>query len=423
MVTIFDGMEKLTEEQLRREVAMHEQIRLAAFAGQTVKKAQKASIRLANKITGLVGAKQFEEPDIIPITEQVALGADALQGCDREDLIAHLRDELCLKLEKLGVKDAMSLTSERQSVLVTAKAAEAVEGVSSYLTPLRKAQEIAEKNTVKEAADFKMPLLDSKLQKTLLAHTVMMCVQAYGEPLVPQENTLPGYLEGIKKEEYEEQEKKAETAQKENADFDKECGELEHVMEMKKNQAKTQESMVISLEEKETTLLHKETAEQDGTVADDKEAVGKILAETRQKLEECRNRKREYEEEYYAKKVEYELLAQKTEENQKKLDEWYGKKAQVLKESWKQAFARLEWKDGVIAEAARNFNYAQLLSLEEAYQELTMAEAPEDLDESTDLEDRKYNICRFGMETGHAGRIAYRVKDNKILILQIQKSK
>lgn len=423
MVTIFDGMEKLKEEQLRREVAMHEQIRLAAFAGQTAKKAQKASIRLANKITGLVGAKQFEEPDIIPITEQVALGADALLGYDREDLLNHLREELCLKLEKLGVKDAMSLTSERQSVLIIAKAAEAVDGVSSYLTPLCKAQKIAEKNTIRNVDDFKMPLLDSKLQKTLLAHTVMMCVQAYGEPFAPQENTLPGYLEGLEKEAYEAQEKKAETAQKENADFAKECEELERVMEMKKNQAKTQESMVNSMEEKENTLLHKETSENESETADEKEAVEKMLAETRQKLEECQNKKREYEEEYYARKVEYELLAQKMEVNNRELEDWFGKKAKALEEAWKSAFTRLEWKDGVITETARNFSYAQLLALEEAFTELASAENPEDLDESAYSEDRRYAICKFSMEPGSAGRIAYRVKDHRILILQIQKSK
>lgn len=423
MVTIFDGMEKLTEEQLRYEVAMHEQIRMAAFAGQTAKKAQKASIRLANKLTGLVGAKQFEEPEIIPLAEQVQLGADALFGYDKEDLIAHLRDELCLKLEKLGVKDAMSMTSERQSVLITAKAAEGVDGISAYLTPLRKAQQVAEKNTAIEVTDFKMPLLDSKLQKSLLAHTVMLCVQAYGEPFAPAEDTLPGYLCGIQKEEYESQEKKAETALKENADFAGECEELEHVMEMKKNQAKTQESMILSLEEKETTLLHKETDGNNGTAGEEKEAVEKMLEETRQKLEECRSKKKEYEEEYYAKKVEYELIAQKTEENNRSLEEWFGKKAQAMEEVWKNAFTRLEWKDGVIAETARKFNYTQQLSLEEALKELDMAENPENLDESTGDDSRRYYICRFSMEPGCAGRIAYRVKERKVLILQIQKNR
>ena len=264
MVTIFDGMEKMTEEQLRFEIALMEQVSVSAFAGVTAQKAKKASVHLANKLTSFVGAKQFAEPEIIPVPEQIMLAADALIGYDKGDLLTHLRECLCRKLENLGVKDAMQLSSERQSVLIIAKAAESVDGVPVYMTPLRKAEAVAEKNTKKTIEDFGITVLDSKLQKELLAHAVMICIQAYGQPFAPIGKTLPGYLEGEQKEQCEAAEREAWAAMEENTEFHKECVSLEHAMDMSQNQAKTQESIYRSLEEKETALLHKEAAEDAG---------------------------------------------------------------------------------------------------------------------------------------------------------------
>ena len=39
MVTIFDGMEKMSEKQLRFEIALMEQVSVSAFAGVTAQKA------------------------------------------------------------------------------------------------------------------------------------------------------------------------------------------------------------------------------------------------------------------------------------------------------------------------------------------------------------------------------------------------
>ena len=71
---------------------------------------------------------------------------------------------------------------------------------------------------------------------------------------------------------------------------------------------------------------------------------------------------------------------------------------------------------------ARTFRYQELLALEEAFAELTGADHAVNLDEAP-VDGRLYNVCKFYMEPGCAGRIAYRVKDNKILVLQVQKGK
>ncbi len=416
MITIFDGMEKLTDEQLRFEIALLEQVSVSAFASQTAQKAKKTSVQLANKLTSLVGGKQFTEPEIMPMQEKVMLAADALWGNDREELIEHLRDCVCRKLEKLGVKDAVELSSERQSVLVIAKAAEVVEGVSVYMSPLRKADAIAAKNIKKEVEDFRITVLESKLQKELLAHVVMNCVQAYGADFAPAVETLPSYLEGAEKEAYEAAEREAWAAMEEDVQFHKECVNLEHAMEMCTSQAKTQESMYLSLEEKEAALLQKEA------VSDEEEAVQKMLAETRQKMEEHKAKQKAHEEEYYAKQVELELLRQKNEEADHKIETFVAEKKQKLEASWAKAFPALTFKDGVIGGIARTFRYTELLALEEVFTELMQADHAANLDEAP-VDDRLYNVCKFYMETGCAGRIAYRVKDNKILVLQVQKGK
>lgn len=416
MITIFDGMEKLTEEQLRFEIALLENVSVSAFASQTAQKAKKTSVLLANKLTSLVGGKQFAEPEMTPIADKVALSADALWGNDKEELVEHLRDCVSRKLEKVGVKDAVQLSSERQSVLAIAKAAEAVEGVSAYMTPLRKADAIAEKNRKIEVADFGITVMESKLVKELLAHVVMVCVQAYGEPFAKPESSLPGYLDMEAQDAYEAAEAKVWEAIAQDEQFHKECMNLEHAMEMCMSQAKTQESMYLSLEEKEGALLKKEAA------ADEEEALQKMLAETREKMEAHKEKQKALEEEYYAKQVELELLQQKNEEAAKQVEVFVAEKKQKLEERWANAYPALIYKDGVIGAVARTFRYQELLALEEAFAELTGADHAANLDEAP-VDGRLYNVCKFYMEPGCAGRIAYRVKDNKILVLQVQKGK
>ncbi len=179
---------------------------------------------------------------------------------------------------------------------------------------------------------------------------------------------------------------------------------------------RTKESEKRSLEEKEEALKRKE-----GSPAE-KDTYESMLAETRTLMEDCARRQKEFQEEYEAKKEELERLEQKNAEGEQELHRLLEIRTERLNKAWGEAYPRCEFREGTAAAAAKELCYDELIVLEEALAELCLAENAENLDHPA-TEDRNYCSCTFYAQTGYAGRIAYRVKEEKIMILQIQKSR
>lgn len=416
MVTIFDGMERMNEEQLRYEIALLEQVSVAGFAKIAAQKVKQTSMHLAGKVTNLLGAGDISEPVVVTMDMQVALAKEALKGKSAQELQMILKANLCQKAEELGISGASQMNREKLSAAIVSKAAEAVEGVPSCMTTLRKAEAVADKNKKDQPEDFRKTVLKNKMTRELLAHTVSVCVRAYGEKFSPAFMTLPGFLSGEAKEQYLDEERKVREAMDQSAECKAECVHMEQAMEMSRNLAATQKSEYQSLEEKEDYLVTKQASEEDT------EEISQMLAETRAKMEECLKKQKEYEEAFYAKQAELELLKDKNDEAGSGMLQFTESRKNAIKEAWQQAFPSLDFKDGVLSSVARSFMYDDRISLEEALKELTMAEHAGNLDENSS-KDALFSVFRFSLDNGSAGRIAYHVKGDRILILQIQKSK
>ncbi|MDE7239622.1 MAG: hypothetical protein K2N41_07915, partial [Lachnospiraceae bacterium] len=215
---------------------------------------------------------------------------------------------------------------------------------------------------------------------------------------------------------YLDEEERLQTLLAEHAEWKNEQTSLTNAARMCEDKMRTQESEKRSLKEKEDALLAKE-----GSPAE-KDTYESMLAETRSLMEDCARRQEEFEEEYQAKKEELRRLEQKNTEGEQELEALLSSRAERLNEKWKEAYPRCEFREGVTETAAREFCYDELIAMEEALAELCLAENAENLDEPV-TEKKEYCSFTFYAQTGYAGRIAYRVQDEKILILQVQKSR
>lgn len=416
MITIFDGIAKMTKEQLCYEVALLEQITVSGYARTAAGKAKKTSVRLANRVATLIAKKQFAEPEAPTLSEQIAISQESLMCKEEKELQLLLKGNLCKRLESLGVENTAAMSEERLSVLLITKAGEALADVPNAAMVLRKAELIADKNKRLRPEDFEDTILPGKLDREVLAHVVAAAVRAYDEKLAPTLNSLPDYRSGEALLRYLDEDERLRVLLAESAEWKNEQTSLANAARVCEDQMRTQESERRSLAEKEEALLAKE-----GSPAE-KDTYESMLNETRTLMEDCARRQREFEEEYRAKKEELRRLEQKNTEGERELEELIDSRREQLSRKWLEAYPRCTFRDGVAAHAAREFCYDELLAFEEALMELTLAENAENLDEPV-TEKKDYCSCTFYAENDYAGRIAYRVRDGRIFILQVQKSR
>lgn len=413
MFTIFDGIQKMNEEQLRHEIAIMRCVNPGEFAKTSAQKAKQSSIQLANKVTSLFG-KTLSDSGVLEMDGKVALEEDNLRGMGRFELLDTMRMELCKVLEDAGVKEAATMSDEKISVLAISKAGESVDGVPFCMTTLNKAEAVADKNLKQDVNDFESSISKSKLAKQILAQFVQVAVRAYDEKLAPVLKGMPSFRTGDELEVYLAKEKEAHNALDGMEAAKKECEKLENEIKISADRAMTQKSRLQGLAEKEEYL-------QDKSDSDDPETLLKVLEETRSRMQECKTKQKEFEEDYYAKQVELELVKQKYENAEVPMNALVEEHKEALAQKWAKAFAKCDFKEGVVESVIRSFYYQELLALEEALTELCMAQKAEDMDDDP-TDDEKYFVFRFMTETGRAGRIAFHVKEDRILILQIQKS-
>ena len=416
MVTVFDGIAKMTKEQLSYEVALLEQITVSGYARTAAEKVKKNSVRLANRVTKLVANKEFAEPEAPTLAEQIAVSKESLMLKDAEELRRLLKGNLCKRLEALGVQNTAAMSEERLSVLLIMKAGEALAQVPNAAMALRKAELIADKNKRIRPEDFEDTILPGKLDREVFAHVVAAAVRAYDQKMAPTLASLPNYRSGEALLRYLDKEERLHTLLAGSAEWKNEQASLANAAQTCEDKIRTQENEKRSLKEKEETLLAKE-----GSPAE-KDTYESMLAETRTLMEDCARRQKEFEAEFQAKKEELRRLEQKNTEGEQELKELIASRTEELIRMWQEAYPRCSFREGVAESVVRELYYDELIALEEALAELCLAENAENLDEPV-TECKEYCSCTFYAQTGYAGRIAYCVRDGRITILQVQKSR
>jgi len=237
MPNIFDGLRKISDEDIIEQIALLETMNLTNISKPLAQKAKKKTIGIINFFRSKLGKNQMMiEPEVKEIWTLIDEKKDELKNCTRTKLDERLLNVLMEK-SKSDVED---LTEDEISVEVIEEAAKSYK-LYKNLTPAQKADNIylkySEKlsgkakedlkeqnlNELKEATesveetlkiideeqkkDFeqsidveKLTLLNAwrKVDRQLFTKIVWLSVKAYGSTFTPKEEILPSFMENEK---------------------------------------------------------------------------------------------------------------------------------------------------------------------------------------------------------------------------------
>jgi len=237
MPNIFDGLRKISDEDIIEQIALLETMNLTNISKPLAQKAKKKTIGIINFFRSKLGKNQMMiEPEVKEIWTLIDEKKDELKNCTRTKLDERLLNVLMEKSKN----DIEDLTEDEISVEVIEEAAKSYK-LYKNLTPAQKADNIylkySEKlsgkakedlkeqnlNELKEATesveetlkiideeqkkDFeqsidveKLTLLNAwrKVDRQLFTKIVWLSVKAYGSTFTPKEEILPSFMENEK---------------------------------------------------------------------------------------------------------------------------------------------------------------------------------------------------------------------------------
>lgn len=144
MANIFDGIDKMTDNQLKIEIALFSQVKLSNAAIETGNRVLGGVVDMANSIVKSFGGKSSWEYEAVRVSDMVNNTYEELFDKDREWLLAELNRQI---EQKLGVNSEKSHTDktehyEKLSIMIINEAA-ATYSLEKYDTPANKIEKIS----------------------------------------------------------------------------------------------------------------------------------------------------------------------------------------------------------------------------------------------------------------------------------------
>lgn len=238
MPNIFDGINKLSDNELIEQIALLETINMYNLSKPIAQKAIKKAVNIINFLGNKIGKDpNIKEPEVKEIWTLLEEKTNELKEYTREELNERLKDIL---IEKSRNKDDEP-SEDAISVQVIEEAAKLCK-INDNLTPANKADmiylnyskknkeneenyskekniqeveyvildeennpglECAEENEFKKVIEAdKITILNAikNLDKDMLAKIVWMAVENYGELFTPKNEEMPNYVNGEEKE-------------------------------------------------------------------------------------------------------------------------------------------------------------------------------------------------------------------------------
>ena len=316
MPNIFDGINKLSDNELIEQIALLETINMYNLSKPIAQKAIKKAVNIINFLGNKIGKDpNIKEPEVKEIWTLLEEKTNELREYTREDLNEKLKDIL---IEKSKNK-ADEPSDDEISVQVIEEAAKLYK-INSNLTPAKKADiiylnyskkndendiehlkdeniqeveyvildeennqclECTEENEFKKVIESdKISILNSikNFDKDMLAKIVWIAIKSYGELFTPKNEDMPSYVNGEEKEEIIKNDEafknlKADVLRTENevkkciydieknsSDLDKENKNLNNKIKIMKNSEKDiidLENLKNSLEEEKKSKCEK----------------------------------------------------------------------------------------------------------------------------------------------------------------------
>lgn len=207
MPNLFDGIKKVSEEDLREQIAILETFTMTNLSKQTGQKVAKKLFQATNLVTGLMKKAPLQEPEVLSIEELVERSKLQWQMLGKEELEIHLKNVLKAKCNSLKSGSiAEDISEDALSAFIIEQAAERYE-LREELLPSQKADLITkcyedemkerqkELEKEEEAPEtLQIPLGKNKLIRELFVKLIVLSVQAYGGSMVAKDEELPSWI-------------------------------------------------------------------------------------------------------------------------------------------------------------------------------------------------------------------------------------
>lgn len=143
MPNIFDGLNKMDDEQVKYQLATLETVTMVNIATEMGQKTKKQTVILANKARALFSNKKFEEPRVVPIEEKIAAAKAKLDRLSRAELNERIKKVLLEKVKSAGITVSDWSSDDEISVAVIETGAKSYsKEISQNLTPAQKADAV-----------------------------------------------------------------------------------------------------------------------------------------------------------------------------------------------------------------------------------------------------------------------------------------
>lgn len=207
MPNIFDGIKKVSEEDLREQIAILETFTMTNLSKQTGQKVAKKLVEATNLVTGIIKKAPFQAPEVLSIQELIEQNKLQWQMLERPELEKHLQNVLKTRCNSLnpGTIDE-DTTEDALSIFVIEQATQLYE-LKEELLPSQKAdfiakayeEEVKERQQASEKDEdtsetLQIPLGKNKLIRELFVKLIALSVEACGGQLSVKEEDLPSWL-------------------------------------------------------------------------------------------------------------------------------------------------------------------------------------------------------------------------------------
>ena len=322
MPNIFDGLNKLSEEQLREYIAILETYTMTNLSKQAGQKVAKKFVQATNLFVGMMKKPPLETPEVLTLEERLRKNKLSWQMLEKDELILHIKHVLIEKcnslkageLEESSSNDAVyvkvinhaaELYDIKEELLICEKAELIKKSYEHEIKLLKKEleeeyqeeyneavkqaeiekensdqEEVTEelKKTVEDYDLHKLileenigavptPMGKNRLIRLLLVQLIGRSMEAYNESFIPNDEVLPSWL-----------------PLKERMELDKAYDGL--LKTFIKNEEKYDQALQNLLENENETNVKKRSIENIKLKVDEKEIRIKKLVDEKEKLVE-----------------------------------------------------------------------------------------------------------------------------------------
>lgn len=176
MPNIFDGIEKMQEDQLSSQLATLKEVTMTNVLGEMGQKISNKTIKLFNGARKLFNAKPVKEPKVIPLDQRIANSKMQIQYMSKKQLIEETRNTIVDRLKSLSMGLSEYPSDDEISICVIEAASKNFKGeIGESLSPAQKADAIYQRynerliNQIQEkyneTSEFQKREIKDKIQK------------------------------------------------------------------------------------------------------------------------------------------------------------------------------------------------------------------------------------------------------------------